>query len=407
MSPSKPPKRARRRKGEGSIFQRSDGLWIAKVTREDGTAYQRGRARYEDALTELRKMLDEVRDGIDPAAGTALLDEWMTRWLDDIASQRVRPGTLDTYRSAVRQHIRPALGAKQVAKIRPADVRSMVRATTARRSTRTAQAAFNILAKALDDAVNEGLLRSNPCRRMDRPDSLSQQREPLTVDQARAALLYVAATEDPMLASRWTLSLLSGVRQGEALGLEWARVDFDRDVIDVSKQLRRVRLKPDAVLPEGDVYPRDVFAAPKTYVFEPVWKGMCLVDTKTKGSRRVIPMLPPLRAALWALRGQSSGRLVFTRPDGRPIVAADDTDAWRAMCVAANIAPTAVLAPDQHASRNTVATLLLEAGVEESVRMAILGHVTVAAHRGYVSTSTDVTREALGKMAAILKLDEQ
>lgn len=214
MSPSKPPKRARRRKGEGSIFQRSDGLWIAKVTREDGTAYQRGRARYEDALTELRKMLDEVRDGIDPAAGTALLDEWMTRWLDDIASQRVRPGTLDTYRSAVRQHIRPALGAKQVAKIRPADVRSMVRATTARRSTRTAQAAFNILAKALDDAVNEGLLRSNPCRRMDRPDSLSQQREPLTVDQARAALLYVAATEDPMLASRWTLSLLSGVRQG-------------------------------------------------------------------------------------------------------------------------------------------------------------------------------------------------
>lgn len=68
-----------------------------------------------------------------------------------------------------------------------------------------------------------------------------------------------------------------------------------------------------------------------TVMFEPVWKGMCLVDTKTKGSRRVIPMLPPLRAALWALRGQSSGRLVFTRPDGRPIVAADDTDAWRAI----------------------------------------------------------------------------
>lgn len=76
----------------------------------------------------------------------------------------------------------------------------------------------------------------------------------------------------------------------------------------------------------------------------------------------------------------------ITRPDGTPVVAADDTDQWRQVCVAAGIVSRIEDAPDQHASRNTVATLLMEAGVEESVRMAILGHATVTAHRGYVLT---------------------
>ncbi|MFT4199827.1 tyrosine-type recombinase/integrase [Gordonia sp. (in: high G+C Gram-positive bacteria)] len=401
-------KRSRRRKGEGSIFQRGDGMWIAKVMREDGTYYQRGRARHDDAMVELRKMLEEVRDGIDPAAGTATIDEWMDYWLDAIAATRVRPGTLDTYRSAVKQHIRPNLGTKQLSRLRPADIRLMVKTITDRRSTRTAQAAFNILSKALDDAVNEGTVRENPCHKMDRPEALSEERAPLTVDQARSVLLHVAGTENPLLASRWTLSLLSGVRQGEALGLEWGRVDFDQNVLDVSKQLRRVRLKPGTTLPDGDLYPKDVFAAPKTYDLEPLWKGMCLVDTKTKGSQRIIPMLPPLKIALQALRDQTPAdqRLVFTRPGGMPVKAMDDTAAWRQVCVEAGVVPSVAKAPDQHASRNTVATLLLEAGVEESVRMQILGHTTVTAHRGYVSTSTDVTRDALGKMVKLLKLDE-
>lgn len=398
--------RQRREKGSGGLHQRADGMWIAQVWREDGTRYQRGRKRYDEALAELRKMTEEVRDGIDPRQGTMTVQNWLEHWTDSIAAKRVKPGTLDTYRSSIKRQIIPEVGDKQLARLKPADIRRMVDKITTRRTTRTAQIAYNILSKSLTDAVNEGLIRQNPCDRMDRPESRSEERQPLTVDQARTVLLHVAQSADPATCARWTLALLSGVRQGEALGLTWDRIDFTHDEFDISWQLRRVRLKPGVPRPEGEVYPREVFAAPATFDFEPVWRGMCLVSPKTKGSRRVIPMLAPLRAALLAHRDSGSGgRLVFTRTDGTPVVAADDTAEWRAVCVASGIVEKAEDAPDQHASRNTVATLLMEAGVEESVRMQILGHTTVTAHRGYVSTSTDVTRAALTKMADMLKLD--
>ncbi|SDT84292.1 hypothetical protein [Gordonia westfalica] len=63
-------------------------------------------------------------------------------------------------------------------------------------------------------------------------------------------------------------------------------------------------------------------------------------------------------------------------------------------------------APDQHAARHTVATLLQEAGVEEATRMAILGHTTTTSHRQYAHTSTDLTRAALGQLEKLLALPD-
>lgn len=399
-------KRRRREKGDGGLHQRADGMWIAQVWREDGTRYQRGRKRYDDAFAELRKMVDEVNQGVDPARGVVTVTDWLTEWCRDIAPRRIKPNTLDTYRSCIKNNITPHIGSKPIGSLQPRDIRAMHTKITAKKSTRTGQIAFNILSKALDDAVNERLITANPCGRMDRPESRSEERDPLTVDQARAILLHVAQSGDPRAAARWSLALLTGARQAEVLGLTWDRVDLDHDQIDISHQLRRIKLVKGWGRPADPVYPREAFDVRPEFDFTPVWRGACLVDTKTRGSRRIIPLLTPVHAALESLGGPSprSG-LVFTREDGTPTVAADDTTEWRQLCVDAGIVAKIDDAPDQHASRNTVATLLLEAGVEESVRMQILGHTTVTAHRGYVSTSTDVTRAALGKMETMLKLE--
>lgn len=400
-------KKQRRPKGTGGLHQRGDGMWIAQVRTPGHPPWQKGRKRYEDAQAVLTKMLRDIEDGIDPSTGSLTVEKWMTVWLADIAYERLKPNTLATYRSTVKKQILPQVGSKRLDKLQPADVRKMVKTVAAATTTRTAQAAFNILSKALGDAVNDGKLRSNPCDRMDRPQAKSEERQPLTVDQARTLLLHVAS-RDVTTAARWALSLLTGARQAEALGLTWDRVDFTRHQIDIRWQLQRLKLTKGRPRPTGTVYPPAAFDVPDAFDFIPVWRSACLIPTKTKGSTRVVPLIPPAEAALkahWEACGRPTSGLVFTRGDGAAMEKRDDTRAWREVCVAAGIVTAIEDAPDQHCGRHTVATLLQEAGVEESTRMAILGHTTVTAHRGYAHTSTDITRAALGELERLLQLD--
>ena len=401
--------RKRRHNGEGSVYQRKDGMWMASVTLPDGDLYKRGRAKYEDAVDLLRQMLKDLDNGVDPSKGTVTVEKWMTYWLNEIAADRLRPRTLASYRSTVKQQIIPHLGRTQIRKLTPADIRRMVRKVTAEKSSRTAQIAFNVLSPALGDAVKDGQIPYNPCDRMHRPAAKSESRGALTVNTAKAVLLHAGASGDARAAARWALSLMSGVRQAEALGLTWDRVDFERDVIDVTLQLQRLKLVRNC-RPADPHYPRELFDVRKVdYDFVPVWRAACLVNTKTDGSRRMVPMIAPLRAALLALRdaGQSNvGGLVFARADGTPLTPADDTGAWRQLCVDAGIVAELDKAPDQHVGRHTTATLLLEAGVPESTRMAILGHTTVTAHREYAHVDVGPQREALSKLGDILALGD-
>ena len=57
----------------------------------------------------------------------------------------------------------------------------------------------------------------------------------LSVEAVRA-LLEVAA-EDPDTLARWAIAVLCGLRQGEVLGLQWGRVDFDRRTLTIDRQL--------------------------------------------------------------------------------------------------------------------------------------------------------------------------
>jgi integrase len=94
--------------------------------------------------------------------------------------------------------------------------------------------------------------------------------------------------------------------------------------------------------------------------------------------------------------------LVWTREDGRPILDRSDTAAWRDTLVAAGIYAVNEEAPTLHVARHTLATVLQARNVPEPVRMAIMGHSSVAAHRGYAHVDQTLTRAALGELGKLL-----
>ncbi|MGC5258393.1 tyrosine-type recombinase/integrase [Gordonia sp. DT218] len=400
-------KRRRRPAGDGALYQRANGLWIGSVDLPTRDGKRRRREvtsmDYETAMQKLRKLRRDVEDGMAPVTDRTTVEKWLTEWLDTIVIRDVKPTTRATYQSTVRAQIVPRIGTKKLGKLTPRDVRGMCDGIAKDRSTGSALNAYWTLSKALTAAKNDGLIRDNPCERVSPPKALRESRGSHELDDVKRLLAHLVEVGDPDLTARWCLALFTGARQAECLGLEWDRVDFDRGLVDYSWTLQwlRLREKYGRLSDDRTLYPRDMFDVDPGFDFRPIWRTGCLIPPKTGGSRRVVPMVAPLQAALEQHRGNTSGRgLVWTREGGRPYRKIDDSTRWHETLAAAGVADLTL-----HSARHTVATLLQQGGVPEAIRMAILGHSSAAMARNYAHVDQTLTREALSQLDSMLKLD--
>ena len=133
-----------------------------------------------------------------------------------------------------------------------------------------------------------------------------------------------------------------------------------------------------------------------------------LMTPKTKGSVRVVPMLPPVRRMLLerqqAVETERIGYakdldLVWCTDKGLPIDPRRDWQDWTDLLEAAGV-PHVTL----HEARNTAATLLLESKVDAKIIGAILGHSQVVTTRGYQRVSVELQQQALEDVAERLEL---
>lgn len=382
------PTRKRRAKGEGSIYQRGDGLWVGRVefpkgpdgSRRRVTRYARTKKGVVVKLQQLRKALDE---GTYSGAPSPTIDQWMTYWLDHIARARLRPRTYDSYASVIRQQIVPHIGARRLEHLSTEDVRWMHDHILATSSTRTCEIAHNLLSHALDDAMREHppKVSRNVAAMVTKPRVTGATRPALTAAQARTLLQSSYAANDRMF-SRWVVALLTGMRQGECLGLQWSRVHFDTGVIDLALQLQQVARdlpdSPDLIRLHG---------------------RFALVPPKTVTSRRLVPMTRAVAEALAEHHQHAASNpydLVWATGAGLPIGSRQDTAAWYAALETAGL-PRVPL----HSARHTTASLLRDLGVEESVRMQVMGHSSTAAARIYTELNLTNARAALDKLDSI------
>jgi integrase len=94
--------------GRSTIIKRPDGRWhgyVSMGTKGDGTRDRRhvsARTRAE-VVVKVRELEGKRDAGSVHAAGKPMkVEEWFTYWVDTIAPARVRPRTLESYRSMIR-----------------------------------------------------------------------------------------------------------------------------------------------------------------------------------------------------------------------------------------------------------------------------------------------------------------
>jgi integrase len=383
----------RREYGSGSVYYRkSDARWVGTI--EAGWSRTGARRRVTvtgkteaEAKRKLRdKRVQIEREGVASASSRTTVKAWAETWLADRATKD-RPKTHTTDRGAVEAWIVPTIGHKRLEQLTPADVRAVTNALrTADKSTATAKRYHGVLMRMLKAAVQEGVNVPPRVLVVDPPAANVHDRRALPVADALAIMREAQALPH---GSRWALALLTGMRQGECLGL--TREALGDGFLTVSWQLQ--------ALPYRDKKNRAAgFLIPDGYETRHLEGRFHLVRPKSKAGWRVIPLIPPMREALarWLEIAPPSPRgLVYPDTDGRPRDLRSDTAEWQALQEAAGVEHPAGRPYHVHEARNTAATILLELEVPESVRIQIMGHSSIATTRGYETHSQKQALEAL------------
>ena len=167
--------------------------------------------------------------------------EWMDVWSKQYLGG-VKESTVAAYKATIRTHIKPGIGAVRIDALDTNLVQNFynrLREPTKDRdavSPKTVKNVHGILHKALQQAVANGYIRFNPTNACVLPRIEKKELQPL--DEAETKLFLDAVKGHP-LELLYTVTLFTGMREGEALGLTWDRVDFMRGTILISRQLQK------------------------------------------------------------------------------------------------------------------------------------------------------------------------
>ena len=213
----------------------------------------------EQARRRARAAIGCIKRGEDPVPGreqesAPTVAGLAGRYMEAHAAVNCNAHTRKTYRSALRNHILPALGSKPVTEVRRSDAEAMHYAL--RDTPRQANRVLMVLAKMFSLAEDWGLapLGSNPCRFVVRYREGMRERY-LTEDEYRRVgrALCDLEMESPMracAAAALRLLMLTGCRKSEILTLRWDDVDHKTGEIrlrDAKTGARMVALTPAAL----------------------------------------------------------------------------------------------------------------------------------------------------------------
>jgi integrase len=260
--------RKRRGRGEGAIFQRADGQWVATVSlgyKHDGKRRRRTvyGATKEEVAKKLRKLQTKADAGRLRDADRLTLSEYLTAWLENTVKGKVREATYLRYKVVVERQIIPHLGAVRIDKISAALVEALYSdLQSAGASPRARQMAGIVLGTALRHAVHPlKLIDHNPCANVPKPRVPREEMKVWSGEQVRQFLQAAAGNR---LAGLYVLAIDTGARQGELFGLRWDDVDFKAGAMKIQRSLCELRGKFTVKEPKTKAGRRTVQLAPFT-----------------------------------------------------------------------------------------------------------------------------------------------
>lgn len=357
----------RRGSGEGSIHQLPSGSWRAQVTVE-GRRISHTAPTRKDAQEWVRQTTGQVDAGLTYEATRTTVEAFLAGWLASVKAS-LRPNTHAQYTRIARSHILPHIGKIKLSQLRPDHVQALYdRALLDGTGVRTVAYIHSVLHKALNHALRMGVVMRNVCDAAAPPRRERHEITPLSEEEVGRLL---SAIEGHRLKALFYLAIVTGMREGELLGLQWGDLDWQAGTIAVRRQAQAVR-----------------------------GQGVRFVPPKTEAGRRTVlvgsQMLELLRAQYEQVRllrlaagdKWKENDLIFPTLAGTPFPAPTFNRQWQKVEAAAALPPTRF-----HDLRHLAASILLVKLKRPPTEVAaILGH-------SKTSITLDIYGHMLGGMS--------
>lgn len=332
--------------------------WEARITtgRDPGTGKQIQRSFTGKTQKEVREKMQaaavEINQGTYTAPSKLTMGQWLDIWQRDYLGS-LKPCTVRTYKTAIGNHILPALGAVKLSDLHPHTVQGFINGLELAPSS--ARLVYQVLHRALEKAVDLEYIPRNPSDRCELPRMERKEIHPLDDDQLSALL---EAAEGTTMEYLVRVALFTGMRQSELLGLTWDAVDFITGVVSVNKQLSRLEHRKTSGL----------FVSPKSGKGRAITAAPLVLRALQAQKRRQAEM--QLRAgAIWS----NPHGLVFTNEAGAPLEQRNIDYHFRRISTAAGLEGVRF-----HDLRHTYAVNSIRAGDDIKTVQGNLGHATAA-----------------------------
>ena len=265
----------------------AEKTYTVTMTLPDGTRkYFRGKTK-EEANKKRDNARMQCAMGVDISDSTTvaeLADIWYSVYKE--CDENLHQRSKETIKNTLKRYIVPVLGSMKVVDVKPIHIQQLM-SSVSKYSKSTQKKVLQMTRAIFEVAVENGMIVKTPISKQTKAGGADPcEKKPLTEAQSDALLKAVEGTRAHLLVS---LLLGSGLRIGEALGLQWGDVDFKEGTLTVNRSI---------------VYPENNRA------------GEINPELKTDNAHRTIPLPWSLVAELKEEKAKSRSIWVFSMQNG-------------------------------------------------------------------------------------------
>ena len=381
-------------KGNGSIIALPSGKWLVKIplgSNPNGTT--RYRTKTCVTKSEARRwhtsLLAQRENQTLVAGPRQTLRQYATEVLLN-SNDRVADRTRDGYFRNLRTHVFPVLGSRPLSDVKPQELERIFSQIRRTHSASTVNNVRTALSKVFSVAMRHDLVLFNPVARTQKAKRGEYDKTQVCLPWNKEEMRQVlAAAKGTPMEAYLNVSLGTGMRRGEVLGLRWGDIDFEHQTVSIERTIHR-----ECILQSDGSRISTVKVAPP----------------KTASSRRVNQLANPILDILrrheleQEMARQMAGAFwqdqayVFTNDHGGPL---DESNFYKRYV--RFLKKNGLRQIRIHDQRHTFATILIE---EDSGQLAAvskaLGHSSIGITMDLYASTARVETQATSRMSEIM-----